>query len=511
MTVAQPVRFGYNWDTESIPFEKAIPTMQAANASAHLMMVNPRSFWLGVGDIANIKKVLAALPNCELIIRIFHTNQGDWKTYPDAIQYENHWRWYKSKFTDAEWTRLIWDDPCNEAGTSNDSVTEIRAYVKRCVLLVEAAGRVGMKFAVGAWSVGTPHEKWYENEFMVLWRAIATNRQAISYHGYATIPPLAGETLPIELVLDPVASLASMTEQRVSLDHAGWLIARMYRVIKIFKKYELGVPELYITEGIIDNIYNSSNSDVKEEWKRLHGMNEAMDDPRGPRSHTNFLNKMFAGQNKTFSQMLGVIHRWVRKFIFYHPAFKAVCLFALNFQWDYRYGGYTNDGQHKQALSNFDRPEYDDFRMIELPAINAEIINMEDIPMAVSFPSKSDPAWRDGTLTAIGKNARIQPDGTAAKVTLDLSKPVQAKRYPTLNRDAPDAFDWYAYQINGNDVWIANTTGLIWEEVIPDEPKYQVYLGHMSLNLTAKEIDDYATTYETLAMIFREALLTVEG
>jgi hypothetical protein len=73
--------------------------------------------------------------------------------------------------------RLVFDDPVNEPNLAGDNATAAAAYVQRCVSLVEAAHRAGIQFAVGAWSVGTPHESLFESSFFwtVIFSQGATN------------------------------------------------------------------------------------------------------------------------------------------------------------------------------------------------------------------------------------------------------------------------------------------------------------------------------------------------
>lgn len=491
--------YGWHWDTASINFERAIPILKASKADTHLIMIDPGGPFLRQGDLDTIRKIHQALPKTTLIIRVYSRLEGNWSSYPTASQYYTHWAWVRAQLGREIMEWLIFDDPCNEPNLAGPNVAEAKRYVQRCRDLVLAAHRAGVKLAIGAWSVGTPDETLFESVYLSLMRDVAEYKMAYSYHAYVAIPPRAGETDDFSIILNLEQAKASFRDEKVPLNHAGWRSLRMFWIIRLHEKYGLPTPEICLTEVLIDNIFNSDSSVVKEAWKQAFS-ERAYPDPRGARAWMRYMGLLFEDEAWDFSRTLAYIFRYVKKNFFWHPAFRRATIFALNAQWDYAYAGHSVDGQHKEAGSNFDRPEYDAFRNLYLPQINTEEGQM------VTFPDKNDVRWREGSLTAIGKNTRVQPAATASLSPLGaLQEQVRAKRFPIYNDESTDDYKWYAYQINGHDVWIAETTGLIWNEDAPVDQLYDVELGHMRLRLTAQEIDNYATTFESLAMIFRES------
>jgi hypothetical protein len=369
--------FGYHLDSESYSYETLLAMVRASGASHHLLMINPHGFFLGAGDILTIQRWLADCPNVTFIIRVYSASEGNWISYPSPAEYESHWRWVAKQFTPEQLARLVFDDCVNEPNLGGTDIGAARAYVARCVAMVKAASNAGIKFAVGAWSVGTPHESLFETEYMPLWKALAQYKQGISYHAYGAIPLEAGELVNIKAVLDAENAQSVMTKDRWSISHGGWLLARPFRFVEIFRKYGLGTPEIFITEGIVDNVFNGDTSDVKEAWKAKYGSPQ-YPDPRGVQAWGKFLGKMYP--NKSLSYAVAELLRHAKRKIFYHKAFKTVILFAANRQWGYP------DGKHREAGSNYASEDLAELRNVYLPLINAEIYNDEIPPKEPPMP-----------------------------------------------------------------------------------------------------------------------------
>lgn len=375
------VKFGWHSDTSSISFESLVTSMLASGGDCHLLMIDNGGFFLKAGDYETIRKYCAAVPDCKFIIRNYHKLEGNWSQYPNALQYEANWKIAKQLLGDLT-NRLIFDSPCNEPNLAGGNVTEAKRFVDYCIALVEAAARAGVKLAVGAFSVGTPHESLIPSVYAPLWRKCDELGQGISVHAYGAAIPELAEYADLRDVLNPVKSRAAIRENKWSIA-GGWLIARPYRIIEAYSELGLGTPQIYVTEGIVDNIFNSSNSDIKEAWRNKFGMDAFNRDPRGIQTWERWLLEVFKPDGFDFGQCLAFLFRHARRNIFYHKAFKAVCIFALNAQWGYGYGGKPN-GTNKEAGSNFDRPEFERFRTVDLPTINAE--SLEDNPMPEQFP-----------------------------------------------------------------------------------------------------------------------------
>lgn len=382
-------KFGWNIDTSSIPFDRAVSLAKQSKADWHLRMITPYGFFMRDGDIDGIKHWLDAVPNTNVIVRVFHDNQGDWQHYPSAEEYETHWRYVANRLGANYLKRVVFDSPFNEPNLAGDDAASAKVFVDYNIALVEAAANAGIKLAVCAFSVGTPHESLLETEYLRLWRAVAKHRMGISWHLYGGIPLELGESMPFSAVLDATKARDYMQDKQWPITMQGWYIARAYRVIEIFRKYNLGTPEIYVTECLIDNIFNADNSQYKEAWRQKYGIDMFQRDPRGARAWERYLKEFYPDKN--FSQALEAIFRHARKNIFYHPVFKALCIFALNVQWDYKYGQYGQDGAHKHSGSNFDRPEYEAFRAA-LPIINSESYSTPVPPPAPDPTPTPEPA-----------------------------------------------------------------------------------------------------------------------
>lgn len=353
------VKFGYHIDTASISYEISLEAARQSGADYHLIMNDSGSFFFRDGEIATIRKWLQDLPNCNLIWRNFHRLEGNWSLYPNASEYEKHWKYLRSQLGDSLMSRIIIDDPCNEPNLAGADRIAAKAYVARCVALVRAAHNAGVKLAVGAWSIGTPHESLFENEYLPLWQALSVYKQGISCHLYGAIPFEAGELAPYSIILDAKTARNAM-QGKWPIQHKGWLMARPYRIIELFRELNLGIPEIYITECIVDQI-SDMGMEVKEAWKAKYGIDKYQRDPRGILAWERYLAEMIPGP---LYAALNELLAHARKNIFYHPAFKAACLFAMNAQW-----GYPN-GSNKEAGSNYNDPALDHFRSQSLYLVN---------------------------------------------------------------------------------------------------------------------------------------------
>ncbi len=470
------VKFGFNWDTGSVSFEQAIPAMQAAKANAHLLMLDPGGFFLRAGDLDTIRKVASAVPDCTLIIRIYSRNEGRWTDYPSASQYEQHWRWIRQQLDGALTKRLVFDDPVNEPNLAGSDRLAARVYVSRCIELVKAANNAGIKLAIGAWSVGTPHESLFEAEYLPLWKLLAQSKQAISMHLYGAIPFEAGELAPLDIVLDAKLARSAM-RGKWSVSYAGWFIGRAYRIIQIFAKYGLGTPEIYVTECIVDNVFNSSNSQIKEAWRAKYGIDMYQRDPRGIFCWERYLAEMFPEYQ--FDEAIAYLLSYARKNIFYHEAFKGACLFALNAQW-----GYPN-GSNRQAGSNYADGKLSRFRSELLPKVNVERIDMP-VTYKARISSKTT------------SNVRGSAD-TSAPIVLILTNAWILADVTEVNI-SNDGYEWLQVKTDTVTGFVAKTSNLVIEPIVtePTEPVYEVNLYDLTVRGSEDEMKDYARVFEML-------------
>jgi hypothetical protein len=476
------MKFGYNCDTSSVSFEFAIEAMKQSGADCHLIMISPNSFYLGTGDLATIRKYLEALPShVKLIIRTYNTNEGDWQRYPAAIEYERHWKWIKANLGNLT-DRLIFDDPANEPNLGGSDVNAAKAYVARCVELVKAASNAGVKLAIGAWSVGTPHESLFATVYTPLWWALHEYKQAISWHLYGAIPNEAGETESLEIVLNAATARNYMASDRWPIAHQGWLMARPYRLIEHFRNYDLGVPEFYITECFVDNIFNSQSSWIKEAWKAKYN-SPKYPDPRGVQAWEEYLKEMFP--EMAFDVAIAHLLSHARKNIFYHGAFRGGCLFALNKQW-----GYPN-GSNKEAGSNYEDTQFTRFRAELLPSVNAEID--EDTPMQL-FPAK---------IKTPSSNIRATANGIVlSEINVpDWSSAMLSKSFVRVEGSP---YNWHEIGYNDLRGFVADTSGFEFEFPVT-ELVYEVALGYATLRMNAQQVDWLATIFEGMAFAIRNA------
>lgn len=476
------VKFGWHLDTATIPYENALLAMRSSGADYHLLMIDPHSFYLGSGDLLTIRKYLEALPNVKLIIRTYNTSEGAWQRYPSAIEYERHWKWIRANLGDSLTNRLVFDDPVNEPNLGGSDANLAKPYVARCVDMVKAASNAGIKFAVGAWSVGTPHENLLETVYTPLWFALHDYKQAISWHLYGAIPNEVGEIAPLEAVLDAKTARHYMSDGNWPIDHKGWLVARPYRLIEHFRQYDLGIPEIYITECFVDNIFNSQSSWIKEAWKSQYASTK-YPDPRGIQAWEKYLSEMFP--EMSFEDATSYLLSHARKNIFYHPAFKAGILFAMNWNW-----GYPN-GSNKEAGSNYADGQFTRFRNELLAQVNKDEI------MTIFY---------DATISSkASSNIRVLPSATANILRVLTTIPIEVKI--TKEGISAEGYTWLELKIGDERGYVAKTQNLIIEyaPIVPTEPVYEVALGYATIRMTAQQVDWTATIFEGMAFAIRNA------
>lgn len=478
------VKYTWNIDTASISYEKAIDAIRSSGADYALIMLDPKAYYLGAGDIATIKKYLADLPNVTLIVRTFSDSQGNWQNYPDAIpnasgkrtkNYETHWTWIKAQLGDLS-RRVILDSPFNEPNL-DDNPVNAKKFVDYCIYLVQSASNAGMKLAIGAFSVGLPDEDLLPTVYLPLWQECARLKQGVSLHLYATPIPEIGEFVGLDTVLDTAKSRAAIVDTKWPIEMQGWFIGRAYRIIKIFADNGLGIPEFYVTEGIIDNPFNSQTSWIKEAWRAKWGLLEYDRDPRGALTWGKWLIEVFKQEGFNPEQALAHVFRHARKNVFHHKAFKCICIFAKNAQWGLAYEHHPK-GTNYGAGSNFDYPALRTFSNTYLPAINAEIYPEDIPPMPIPFPATDSPLWRDGTLTLNAVRLRSQPDINPANVVTTLTGTFEAKRHEDEKPILEDGYTWHAFRFVDKDivrnVWLAAQV-VTWVEKPPIPPVSNVY------------------------------------
>lgn len=462
------VTFGYNTDCASISFERAVSAMQASRATHHLIMMDNRSFFWQQGEIDTIKKYCQAVPKATFIVRLYNANEGNWKAYPQASEYQKNWTWAKSALGEYA-NRVVFDDCVNEPNLAPLTHPDAALYVQRCVKLIEAASASGIKLAIGAFSVGSLQEDILSTTYTPLWNALKQHKQAISWHLYGAIPFEAGELAPLNIVLDARKARTYMKDEKWPMSHLGWLIAESYRVIQICESMGF-TPEIYITECIVDNVLGSQ-PDVKEAWRNKYGLNEFMRDPRGIRTWSKYLAEFFEADKLDFEHGIAKLLQHARKNIFFHPAFKGACLFALNAQWDYGYEGKPN-GTHKEAGSNYDRPEYALFRSTLLGIVNTEVFAPNPIPTPPPpSPIPAFPTFPLMVRTTKESFIRAAPN-TQGKVLGTIPTEWTEARLSTNFYPNPiDNFNWYSIELGDIVGFVADTLAFQFKAIETPLPK----------------------------------------
>lgn len=490
-------KFGYNYDTDSVNVDFAIKAMRDSGGDAHLIMMTSPTFFFTSGNLDLVRRIAQGVPNATLILRLWNRNEGNWANYPSASEYEKNWAWVKAQLGADIMRRVVFDDCTNEPNLSGDNVAAAQAYVTRCVAMVEAAARAGVTLAIGAWSVGTPHESLLGTVYLPLWKAVSKHKQAISMHLYGAIPFEAGELVPLEHALDVEKSRQAMRDSKWPITHGGWLIARAYRVIEIFRANGLGVPSIYATEGIVDNVYNSSNAHIKEQWRSKWGIDKFNRDPRGIQTYERFVAALYP--HLDFAQGVSVLFDHARRNIFWHEAFKGVCLFALNKQWGYP------SGTNKEAGSNYEDPQFTVFRELYLPRINS--FTIPDTPLPTEPPKPNEPpmpmiAAKIRSKAVEGTRLRQAPQNGAVLGIIHntwISAKIQADY---ANTDWPKIMCW----LDGNPFTGYASKAWIDIEAEAESELYTLQVGDKTLLVPRESLEDMLEFGENLLVYLRSKL-----
>ena len=154
-------------------YDEAMQTASNMGAAYHLVMTVPPSGVNSANEVNEITRWRDAVAPTKLIWRTYSTLEGNWvkmigyadtqDMYRDNIdQYiQKCQSWARKKV--AEWRSeglkdIIRDDPICEPQLAGGDKRFNEYYVIRSVTLVNEAKKHGFTVAIGAFSVGTPHE-----------------------------------------------------------------------------------------------------------------------------------------------------------------------------------------------------------------------------------------------------------------------------------------------------------------------------------------------------------------
>ncbi len=400
---------GYNVDTGSVPKFKMINDMIKSGSNFHLIMSTPPNGIAGSGDLNLLWDVYNALSptmvnNKELTLmwRWYSNLEGGWKLYPSPTIYQ-------SVLSGMDLPpNTILDSVSNEPELGGNSISVNKEYIEFERKMLKACYDAGVRYAVGAFSVGTPHEQLIATGiYDDLLRDVSTYNGALSVHLYNQFPFEAGETHPFDIML--------RTEENKQLirhlvfnnvkwgdykEYMGWYAGRMRWWEKRCFDLNIPMPDSYVSEGVTDIL--TIPTQIMSAWKNSFGIDIYQNDPRGILTWFNHMKWVFP--ELSINEIIVLLLRHLRDNILYQDYIKGLALFGYNRNWDYP------SGSHKESGHNWENAALDGFRESGLIQLNRETTqnnnnssdNNNNGDNAVVYVPDNEPTHIDriGALTA---------------------------------------------------------------------------------------------------------------
>lgn len=462
---------GYNINLADLgdKYEEAQLSAIKAGADMHLVMTVPQNGVNGSGEIQEVSRWQTAVAPARLLWRTYSTHEGDWIRMLGYTTIEDMWRDNDTAFTErcrlwaneqaARWNReglpdVIRDDPANEPGldASNRALNE--RYVIRCVELQNACNFFNVKVAIGAFSVGTPHEDMIASG---VFDPILRIANYFSVHEYPAGLPGAGDLFPYEDLLEPETYWQKLPQEVWETEAKYWLLRRCDRLYlrakELGNSIEIIVSESNTSEDIPDAVH--VNNALKA---RGLALSECGGDLRGHQAWRLYYEKVF--NSSDFQKNLATITEYQVMNVWNRPYIIGDCTFTLGFSW-----GTGSRGRYR--CHNYLGDDCYEFRHTYLPAINVKFAGIKQEP---TMPEPI-PEYRmeRKTISSRGEtNIRVNASASA-EVYLTLRAEDQdvilamISNIPVLNNDG---YGWHKIRYNDRDLWVAKTNNLL----ITDSP-----------------------------------------
>lgn len=336
------MRIGYNVNLSAIN-NQAQEDAILSNADKHLLMTD------GHNPSPQIQVWKDALGADKIVWRKYDQREGNWTEFNNGQVISE---WIADGHRD-----VIRDDPSNEPSLGGTDQDNNERYVKHSVDLLNRANNAGFTVAIGAFSVGTPHESMIDNgTYDDLIRAVVEGGHYISVHEYCPGIPGAGDVFPYAALSHPESVLSEMLTNQWALDEY-WLLRRSDRFVKRARQLGLADPRIIITECFIDYIPDAST--ILQKLRPPYGIAEYNNDLRGVLAWRDYYHVAFDGLD--YELIVDRLTEYLAHKVYNQSWIHGACLFALNNLWD------TPQGH------NWLNARLDTFRRVFLPAINSQV------------------------------------------------------------------------------------------------------------------------------------------
>ena len=442
------VGMGYNISLGNLGhrYDEAMRNARDSGADFHLVMTNPHGGVNGAGEINEIQRWKDAMPDgTRLLWRTFLATNGEWvrtlgfnlvsemMALSEADFRAHCIRWAQGQAQ--QWAReghqdVIRDDPDNEPKLSGASDDVVRRYVISREELVKACKAVGITVAVGAFSVGLPHEGWIDRG---LFDPLLKIAEVFSVHEYPPAMVGVGDVLPYEAMFEPETLWAKLPKQV-------WAISTIYSLMRRCDHLKLraelvGNPNL---EFIISE--TSTNEDIPDahrvtsQLRGVYGKPECGGDLRGVQAWTRYHERVFGSNdvNQNVAQMI----EYMLKYIYSVKHVIGVCFFALNYKW-----GEGAEGENR--CHNLLNEMFDYLRRVLIPDINKRIREADVVTDIPKLPEGFDWDMRPASVSSAGVKVRSSwstQDEANVLFVLREEQTVQASKNSFHNPN--NGWDW---------------------------------------------------------------------
>jgi hypothetical protein len=361
-------KIGYNINLGGLrdQVKEAQSNAKVATAPFHLVMTAPANSINTQGDLEALDRWAEIVKPAQLVWRTYSKLESDWSIFPSNDEIVKRW-------VAENRPQYVRDDPSNEPSLGGTDRENNVRYVKSRTDLLRKAADAGIKVAVGAFSVGTPHESLiFDGTYDDLIRAVVEGEHYFSVHEYCPGIPGAGDVFPYQELLNPENILKVMKPNPWPIEAAYWLLRRSDRFVVRAREIGLSDPQIIITEAYIDLIPDAN--DVLNKLRDKYGIPAYNKDMRGVLGWRMYYADAFP--EKSFPDVVTQLSKYVEDNVFYPKHIKGVCLFSLNWDWD------------TPEAHNFLNPSLDDFRRIGLANIDASVSILT--PQELPPPSDTD-------------------------------------------------------------------------------------------------------------------------
>lgn len=452
--------FGYNVDTGSAPRGASIQRCINSNASFHTIMVNSHGDFPHPTSANTVWEYYEALKDTVddliLLVRFFSNREGNWSDYPDRARWAN-------ALKDIQLPPNTYiDSRCNEPNLSGNDPTHNKNYVQWEIDNLRAVSNAGHRYAVGAFSTGTPHESLIYSVYDDLWRAVDDYGGAIDMHLYGVFPLEAGETHPYDLVLNPAQIRDVFNNPTRWQNYSGWLVGRLYQVEQAYEEVNGEKPLVLVAESVLDRVMPDP---FNSQWKSKFGMPQYQNDNRGLLSWERAMKAVFP--ELSFVQAIEKFLIHIRQNVLYGDNIR-MALFGDNPLWN----------NHDWSSHKYSGHDVGDSSLIELHNHGLARVNAYPVYIESDTPQEPnpmpDPIFEPAIISSKNQTSiRFAPSVSGKLYTLLTAtnqEQLEAKisTEPVTNADG---FSWYAIQYKDMPtLYVAKTNNLVISEVPVTEP-----------------------------------------